>query len=223
MHRASIFALSVAILFFPSLSSAGDAIQLANGDTVTGHVVSLDEKQIKIKSDLLGELTIDRKNVRVIQLHDAAPEKALENSIGPKAPAGAPPAAGNKKSASLDDLLKQLRTGGAGGPIDAEALLKKLEAEGGNDPAIAELKKNMPLLGAPQVQGYVDKQLKGLIDGSLQIGDIRKDAIRARDETRKAIRDLGPGAEEALAPYLGILDKFIKETTPPAEKPVKAK
>ena len=118
-------------------------------------------------------------------------------------------------------MLKQVQKPGGGG-VDIEALLKQYEAEGGNTDAIGELKKNMPLFGAPKVQGYVEKQLKGLADGSLKIDDIRNQAIHARDETRKAIKDLGPGAEEALAPYLGILEKFIQETAPPKSAPPKS-
>jgi hypothetical protein len=91
-------------------------------------------------------------------------------------------------------------------------LLKQLPD--GKSAELDELKKNLPLFAAPEVQDYFRKQVGGLLDGSITVNDVRQEAIRARDETKAAVKELGPDAEKALAPYLGILERFIRETDP---------
>jgi hypothetical protein len=55
--------------------------------------------------------------------------------------------------------------------------------------------------------------------GKLNIQDVRKDAITARDGLLDLQKDLGPEGA-ALNGYLSILNKFIRETEPPpATKP----
>jgi hypothetical protein len=163
-------------------------------------------------------VTIDRAKVAAILLTDRAPVVAPRSSpqAAPLASPlpGQPPAAGPP---SIEGLLKQLQGQAGGKPVGPDDLLKQLE--GGGSPELDELKKNLPLIAAPEVQDYIRKQVGGLIDGSLTINDIRQEAIRARDETKAAIKDLGPDAEKVLAPYLGILEKFIRETEPKPQLP----
>src|SRR5262245_42019911 len=185
---------------------AADTVQLANGDTLSGQVISLDAKQLKIKSPILGEIAVGRAKVRSITLGDAPVSAAAKPAVG--------------GGISVEDLLKQL--GGvasdAAGKAGESDLLKQLQ--GGIDPAeLDKLKKQMPLLASPEVQAYFNKTVGGLLDGSVTLDDIRKEAIRARDETKAAIKELRPDAEKALTGYLGILDNFIKETAPKPQPP----
>src|SRR5438132_1133458 len=57
--------------------------------------------------------------------------------------------------------------------------------------------------------GLDDTQLR------LESATLGQEAIRARDELKKATKGLGPDVEGAMAPYLSILEKFIGETQPP--------
>jgi hypothetical protein len=63
--------------------------------------------------------------------------------------------------------------------------------------------------------------VQGLTKGDLDVGDIRKDAIRVREEFRKTAKSLGPEGDktlnQALGGYLHILDNFIRETEPKKE------
>lgn len=113
----------------------------------------------------------------------------------PAGPAAAAP--GN----TLDAVLNQLRGGGVG-PNE-----------------VKEIQKMIPLLTNPDAFGYFQDKLRGLQDGSLSVQDIRKEAMKAVDQV-KALK-LGPEADQALAPYLGILDRFIREADP-ARTPAKA-
>ncbi|MDX1945601.1 MAG: hypothetical protein SFU86_09335 [Pirellulaceae bacterium] len=206
---------SVAISLLSWNAGRADEVQLVNGDILTdATVVGLDEKHLKLKSNLLGDLTIERAKVRQIVLG----KKPLTPAPTQNLPAVAP-AAPAVKPLSLDELLKQIEGGKELTPTEA---LKQLEAAGGDPAQLAELKKNMALFAAPEVQAYFRQQVGGLLSGKLTVNDIRNEAIRARDETKAALKDLGPDVEAALSPYLGILENFINETAPKEVAPAPA-
>jgi hypothetical protein len=165
-----------------------DTVQLVNGDAVSGKVISLDAKQLKLESDALGQLTIDRSKIATIHLGDAPPPKP------------APAAAALPKPPVPIDLLDQLRGG-----IDPEA--------------IKEIKKNFPLLATPAAGKYFDTTLSGLMNGTLNVQDIRKDAQKALDEVKKIEKELGPQATQGLQPYVGILENFLRNSEPAKQAP----
>ena len=74
------------------------------------------------------------------------------------------------------------------------------------------------MLNEPGAKKYFDDTVKGLSEGSINVDNVRKDAIRAREEYRKTAKSLGPDGEktldQALGGYLQILDKFIRDTEP---------
>ena len=177
--------LAAGLLAF-ALPVAADSVQLSNGDTLHGRVVSLNDKQLHLQSDTLGQLDVPRAKVVAITF-------------------------GEKKSAPTVNLRKD-------GTINntPEAILKQLKTSGVQAKDVSDIQKMFPLLATPEASSYFNDTVKGLLGGSLNVGDIRKDAIRARDELKKAVKGLGPDVEGGVAPYLMILDKFIRETEPPA-------
>jgi hypothetical protein len=104
--------------------------------------------------------------------------------------------------------------------VPAQGIVRQLRAQGLSAENIAELQKAMPMLKEPGAKRYFDDTVKGLIEGDLNVQDIRKQAINARDEYRKAVKGLGPDAEKALdqafGGYMQILDRFIRESDPKA-------
>src|SRR4051812_30071076 len=89
-YRSSILVLSA--LFVLAAGLHADTIQLVNGDSVSGKVVSLDDKQLKLHSDILGQVAIERNKIASIHLGDVAP---------PKKTAAAPKPAGSNDVADL--------------------------------------------------------------------------------------------------------------------------
>ncbi len=168
-----------------TLPVAADSVQLSNGDTLHGRVVSLDDKQLHLQSDTLGQLDVPRAKVVTITFGE---KKASAAAALPKA---------GKTEATPEAILKQLKTSG----VQAKD--------------VSDIQKMFPLLATPEASSYFNDTVKGLLGGSLNVGDIRKDAIRARDELKKAVKGLGPDVEAGVSPYLMILDKFIRETDPP--------
>ena len=50
-----------------------DAVRLVNGDIIRGNVISVDQKEVKLQSALLGTLTIARDQVEAIGFGTAVP------------------------------------------------------------------------------------------------------------------------------------------------------
>ena len=175
--------IMVSILVFSALPAAADSVQLANGDVLNGRVLGLDDKQLRLESDTLGQINIPR--VKVVSIN-------------------------------LGDQKSPPKTGAAPAGLSPEGALKQLQASGVNPKDIGDIQKMFPLLATPEASTYFNDTVKGLLGGTLAVGDIRKEAIRARDELKKATKGLGADVEAGVAPYLMILEKFIGETQPPA-------
>jgi hypothetical protein len=185
---------AILLLLIAALPVAADSVQLANGDVLNGRVLSLDDKQLRLESETLGQINVPRVKIVAITLGN---QKAA-------APAAAPKAGAAATDLSLDGVLKQLKTTGV------------------NPKDVGDIQKMLPLLATPEASSYFNDTLKGLIGGTRSVGDIRKEAIRARDELKKATKGLGPDVDASVAPYLSILERFIGETQPPAPPAKKA-
>src|SRR5437588_727355 len=76
--------------------------------------------------------------------------------------------------------------------LGPEEALKQLKAKGVNPKDLNDLHQMLPLLATPEASKYFDDTVKGLLGGTRTIGDLRKDAMRARDDLKKATKGLGP-------------------------------
>lgn len=208
----SCWSLAFCLLGFLTLAPASfaDTVQLANGDNVSGHVVSLDAKTLVLKSELLGEVKIDRAKIAAILLGNrpapsAAQPAPARTSPAVPAPAGQSAAPGSAPAApkTVDEILKQIQGSGV-------------------DPKLSKgLEGDFPLLATPEVRAYFDKTLGGLVSGDLSVSDLRQQAIDVRNQVKELEKELGPEATQALSGYMSILDKFIRESEP--KKPAAGK
>ncbi len=223
MKSASCFAMALfAIGFLVATSPCfADVIQLENGDTLRGKIVSLDDKEVQLQSDVLGKLSIPRSKVTAIVFSDLKPSEAKPMGEGEAAEAK-----GDEKQETPAEIIKRLAPKDFGPkqladlepagsvPKTEDEVIDQLRREGVDQRLMDELHLRLPGFGAPQVQGYFNDKVNGLISGSITIQDIRKDAIGARDQLLELKEDLGPDAA-ALDGYLGILENFINKTAPP--------
>lgn len=207
MSRANVGTI-VAFMMIVGLSVSlanADTVQLVNGDTISGKVISLDFNQVKLETDLLGNLVIARDRVAAIAFGDRP--VAVVTAPGKTAPATArPPSAGSSIA-------------GLGMPGGVDAAVKQLQTQGIDPNVLSTIEKKFPLLANTEAQDYFNNTVGGLLSGKIGVQDIRKDAVKARDqleEFRDDIREqLGPGVDTMFNAYLGILNKFIRETGPP--------
>lgn len=187
----------VAALLFGSQTARGDSLHLTNGEVLKGKVLTVDESKVTLESESLGKVTIERKKVATITFGDAKPPVPATD------PKVAPPmnTTSSSKPLSVEDAFKQLKSGGA------------------NPKDVSELQKLFPELSSPEASKYFNDTIAGVMSGKKGIDDIRKDAIKARDDLLELTKDLGPDVEAATRPYLNVLEKFIRETEPKKTDP----
>ena len=211
-------------------SGLADTVQLVNGDTVSGEVLSLDGKELKLQSKLLGALSIERAKIKAVFFGDARPPSAGGPSpAGQQGAAGkGSPLVGQMKAQGIDpQAFKQLENAfpqlapkaKVPGKATPEDVLGQLRREGLDESIRKQIQQAFPLLGASEAQEYFDKTVSGLVSGDLSIQDVRNDAIRARDQLLDLQKDLGPAGKAALSAYTSILNRFIRETAPPEQEP----
>jgi hypothetical protein len=82
---------------------------------------------------------------------------------------------------------------------------------GANTNFIGEIRDQM-LGGSPAATSKYDELVNGLMSGTLNMNDLRREAKSSADQLRSLKRDLGPEAGDSLDTYLAVLDNFLKET-----------
>lgn len=218
MNRSILaFSATAIVLLGISQSTRADSIELVNGDLLHGKVVSLDDRELRLMSDIHGAVIIAREKVAAVGLGEyrlARPAaEAARVSGRTQVPA-------RRAVVSGDGATITAAVPVAPGPT--QDIVRQLRAQGLSAENIAELQKAMPMLKEPAAKKYFDDTVKGLVEGDLNVDDIRKQAIRARDEYRKSVKGLGPEAEkaldQALGGYMQILDRFIRDSDPKAAK-----
>ncbi len=182
-----------------------DMVQLTNGDVLHGTVDWLNENSLQLTSEIHGALRIKRDKIAAIGLGDhpvlTAAAPALPGGPGPAANPFTPGARPQAATQSVEEIVKQLQVGG----IDAKDL--------------QDVQKAFPLIAAPEAQKEFTRMLGGLMSGTFGVGDLRREAIQARDQIKDLSNELGPEATSALQGYLGILNRFIDESAPAKAPP----
>ncbi len=196
-----------------------EIIQLNNGDVIQADLLQVTEKTLRIRHEIFGELEIPRARVRAIVMADPKSGKSKKiKPDGTEAEQETPKEIidrlvnkdfGPKAVKELEKDAKRQST-----PQDA---VEQLRREGLDPNLQRSLHLLLPGFGAPEVQGYFNDRVDGLMKGSITIQDIRKDAVGARDQLRELMDDLGQDGA-ALQGYYSILDNFIEKTKPAGEE-----
>lgn len=213
MNRPAILAVT-ALLFFGGQGIArADSIELINGDLLHGKVVSLDDVELRLISDIHGAVIIARDKVAAIGFG----ERKLVRPAPAGVADGTPDAQGVVRRAVAGDQSQVTATVPLT-PLPAQDVVRQLRNQGLTAENIAELQKALPMLKEPAARRFFDEKVKGLTEGTINVQDIRKEAMRAREEYRKTAKSLGPDGEkalnQALGGYLDILDRFIRDSAP---------
>jgi hypothetical protein len=213
MNRPAILVVTALFLAGGPKLTRADSIELINGDLLHGKVVSLDDVELRLISDIHGAVIIARDKVAAIGFG----ERKL---VRPAAVAadGTPDAQGVvRRSVTVGDQSQVTATVPLA-PPPAQDVVRQLRAQGLTAENITELQKALPMLKEPAARRFFDEKVKGLTEGTLNVQDIRKEAMKAREEYRKTAKSLGPDGEkalnQALGGYLDILDRFIRDSAP---------
>ena len=188
-----------------ALPVKADLIELTNGDHYRGTVISMTQTQVEFQSEIQGRVTLPRDKVAQITLREvvAKPVVAIKPAAAPVAPLifsgahnSAPP------TNQTDAVVQQMRQQGV-------------------DPKLIDLVQQQ-IFGksSPEAAQKFNEMMSGLTTGKLSMQDIRKQAQSAIDQIKAAKKDLGGDAGEMLDSYLGILEKFVQESTADSSSPV---
>jgi hypothetical protein len=191
LSLCSFAALCLCAAAFPARA---DLVEMQNGDRYVGHVVSLDAEKLVLQSEVLGNVNLPRPHVTLVSFGN----KAITN-LARSTPAGSPrlapaPTALTNSNSDLSRMLRQLGS--------STNLIQQVERQFLGD-------------AGPEAKDKFNELLGGLMTGKLNVDDIRAQASSAADQIRALKKDLGNDAGWTLDAYLGILDRFLKETAPP--------
>ena len=198
-RRAGFF-LALFFAALPYLANA-DEVEMQNGDRYVGKVLSLTNDTLVLQSDLLGELSLPRSKVTLIALGAGASTNLARLS-----------SAGNfqVRAAAV------VRTNGN------RSIAADLRGLGANTNFIQQVKSQFLAAAGPEANSKFDEMVGGLLNGKLDLNDIRKEAKSAADQLRSLKKELGDDAGDSLDGYLDILDSFLKESAPATESSTNA-
>jgi hypothetical protein len=188
-----LIACASLVLSAASLQVQGDQIELQNGDRYVGQVLSLDTKTVVLQSAVLGTVRVPRNKVAVITLGTA--------------PATNSPALPLPANAQLSTPAVPAATAGTNSSPELRGL--------GTNTNLIQQVQNQFLSGAgTEANAKFNELLGGLMNGKLNVDDIRAQAKTAADQLRALQKDSGEDTGFATSAYLAILDHFLKETAP---------
>jgi hypothetical protein len=171
------------------LCANADQVNMQNGERYIGKVVTLSNETVVVQSDVLGTLKVPRSKIASITFGT----NAVPAPVQTPAVAGVPPTRtlSTNSSPDLTTAIQQLRA----------------------DPSAMRQVEQQFLAGAdPQAKEMFNQMMGGLMNGSLNVNDIRAQAKTAADQLRAARKELGDDAGFALDGYLAVLDGFLRET-----------
>jgi hypothetical protein len=171
------------------LCANADQVNMQNGERYIGKVVTLSNETVVVQSDVLGTLRVPRSRIASITFGtNTAPapvQTPVAASVQPTRPLS------TNSSSDLTTAIQQLRA----------------------DPRAIQRVEQQFLAGAdPQAKEMFNQLMGGLMNGSLNVNDIRAQAKTAADQLRAARKELGDDAGFALDGYLAVLDGFLRET-----------
>lgn len=192
---------SLAILcLFVSAKMPADEVDMQNGDRYFGKVVSVSADTVVMNSEMLGKINVQRQKVSGL----------LFGSNGTNAPLiVSGPIAHSFSSTNLATAPVLASSTALGNTnVDLSAAFRQL---GTDTNFLGQIRQQM-LAGSPEAAGKYDQMVNGLMNGSMNLNDLRQQAKASADQLRQLKSQLGPDADDSLNAYLEVLDNFVKET-----------
>jgi hypothetical protein len=162
---------------------------MQNGERYIGKVVTLTNETVIVQSDVLGILKVPRRKIASITFGTNPVAASVQTPVVAIAQPTRP--LSTNSSPDLTTAIQQLRA----------------------DPGAIQRVEQQFLAGAdPQAKEMFNQMMGGLMNGSLNVNDIRAQAKSAADQLRAAKKELGDDAGFAVDGYLAVLDGFLRET-----------
>lgn len=172
-----------------TLCAHADQVNMQNGECYIGKIVTVSNETVIVQSDVLGVLKVPRSKIASITFGTNAVSAPAQAPV--VASAQPPKPATTNSSSDLTAAISQLRA---------------------NPNAMQQVQQQMLAGADPKAAEMFNQMMGGLMNGSLNLDDIRKQAKSAADQLRSAKKELGDDAGFAVDGYLAVLDGFLRET-----------
>ena len=190
-------------MFLAGSAVRADQVEMQNGDHYSGKVLSVSADTVVLQSEVLGKITVPRNQVAGLAFgtNTIATAANLTNPRVPE-PTNLPAAAAMRFSTKTN--------------VDLSAALR----QPGTDTNIIRQIRQQMVAGSPEAAGKFDAMVADLLNGRMNVSDLRREAKASADQLRTLKQELGPDAGDSLDAYLEVLDGFINETaTEPPPQP----
>jgi len=166
-----------------------DQVNMQNGECYIGKVVTLSNETVVVQSEVLGTLKVPKSKIASITFGANAVTPTVQTPVAASAQTQKP--AATNSSSDLTAAINQLRA---------------------NPNAMQQVQQQMLAGADPKATEMFNQMMGGLMNGSLNVDDIRRQAKSAADQLRAAKKELGDDAGFAVDGYLAVLDGFLNET-----------
>jgi len=191
----------------PSLRA--DQVEMQNGDRYNGKVLSMSGSNVVFESEVLGKITVPRKNVASMAFGTNTVATKLTTDV---VHTSAPVAARTNLQPTI--VIKPLAPATNAANTDLTAALRGM---GGNTNFIRDIREKM-LAGSPEASAKYDEMVNGLMTGKLDMNGLRRQAADSANQIRQLKRELGPEADESLDGYLQVLETFLNQSNTSASQ-----
>lgn len=199
MRKLISISCGVVGLFLQTTPLHADQVEMQNGDRYVGKVLSLDTSTLILKNDNLGTVRIARNKVanvtfgaNTIPTTNTAPATVVTNS--------------QPQTATVVTT---------NGQADLAASLKAL---GANTNFIKQVQSQFLAGAGPEANNKFNDMVAGLMNGNMNINDLRAQAKQAAANLRQMKREVGDDTG-MLDGYLSILENFLQESEPGTNSP----
>ncbi|MBI4324501.1 MAG: hypothetical protein HY674_04485 [Chloroflexi bacterium] len=169
------------LLWWPAAAKA-DQVEMENGDRYVGKVLLVDDKEVRLQSEIHGPMRLPRAKVVLISFR----EKAAAAKAAPPQPS-------------------------AGKPVTAEALPQN-PINGLDPKLLKQVEQEILGGAGPEANSMFTDLMKGYMSGAITVEDIQARARTSLTELKSLKNDLGEEVGPLLDGYIAILEKFVNES-----------
>jgi hypothetical protein len=170
-------------------STHAEQVNMQNGERYVGKVVAISNETVVVKSEVLGILKVPRSKIASITFGTNAVPPDVQMPVAANTQPQKP--AATNSNSELSAAINQLRA---------------------NPNAMQQVQQQMLAGADPKATDMFNQMMGGLMNGSLNLNDIRTQAKSAADQLRSAKKELGDDSGFAVDGYLAVLDNFLRET-----------
>lgn len=178
---------SASVLLLIALSATAaraDQIEMKNGDSYHGDVLSFTTNAVVFKSPYFGTVHLPRQEISTL---------IIGSNVGISGSASKPSTATPDSSSDVSSMLRGL---------------------GSQSNLIQQVENQFLADAGPEAKAKFNSLLSGLASGQISMNDLRAEAKTAAEQIRSLKDGLGGEASGELDGYLAILEKFLNETAP---------